>query len=79
MTEDIPRRLVRIDLDGGLLCPWHGAQTDSGSVLGCGCTLETGAHGFLYAVRAANDVAKKFDLVAKQFAATCEPTPEIAP
>ena len=55
------------------------AMVGTGENLTCGCALETAAHGRIYAVRAANDVAKKFDLVAPGLAETCEPTPEIAP
>ena len=73
------KRLVSIDAYGGkLICPWHGLQDDDGNLLACGCRLETGVHGHMWAVKAANDIAGKVHQVATHFAATCETADETA-
>lgn len=40
-----------MDIDGRYICPWHGVQDDDGAALACGCCLQTGAHGRVFAVK----------------------------
>lgn len=71
------KRLCQIDIDSGrLVCPWgHGVQDDEGARLSCGCPLETGAHGRVYAVRSGPEIGYPATLAD---AANCETGGETA-
>ncbi len=73
-------RLVRIDLDGRCVCPYHGAQSEAqeyapGRAL-CGCLWVLAGDGVR--LRVASPVAENSHLVAPGLATTCEPTAENA-